>query len=197
VLDTPFRELAMNEAGNRAKEPVSAVLAGPSGHPFHPMLVTVPIGAWVCSAVFDVASHLTDQPAGLATGARWLIAIGVVTAVAAACVGFLDFFLIPSRTPVHRVAVVHMALNLTITVAFALDFAWRLGAGGKATAAGPLTLSLVSLAALGISGSLGGRLAFQYGVRVAAEPVQAQGFLAVEGGPPRAASPTSPHEGGQ
>ena len=31
---------------SRAKRPVT-VLAGPYGHPFHPILVTVPIGAWV------------------------------------------------------------------------------------------------------------------------------------------------------
>lgn len=187
----------MDEAADRAKEPVSAVLAGPYGHPFHPMLVTVPIGAWVCSAVFDVATHLTDRPAALATGARWLIGIGVLTALAAAAVGFLDFFLIPSGTPVHRTAVVHLTLNLAITVAFGLDFVWRLGAGGTATAPGPLVLSLVSLAALGVSGSLGGRLAFQYGVRVAAETVQAHGFSTTEGGRPRTESPTTPHEGGQ
>jgi uncharacterized membrane protein len=34
-----------------AKAPVSAALAGPYGHPFHPILVTVPIGAWVASLV--------------------------------------------------------------------------------------------------------------------------------------------------
>jgi hypothetical protein len=33
----------------QAKQPVSALLAGPYGHPSHPMLVTAPIGAWVAS----------------------------------------------------------------------------------------------------------------------------------------------------
>ena len=33
-----------------AKRPVTK-LAGPYGHPFHPALVTVPIGAWVASLV--------------------------------------------------------------------------------------------------------------------------------------------------
>lgn len=187
----------MDEVGNRAKEPVSAVLAGPYGHPFHPMLVTVPIGAWVCSAVLDVASRLTDQSAALATGARWLIGIGVVSALVAAMIGFLDFFSIPPRTPAHRLAVAHLTLNLAVTVAFALDLVWRLGAGGTATAVGPLALSLVSLGVLGVSGALGGRLVFHYGVRVAAESVQAHGFLTVEGGRPPTVSPTIPREGGE
>ncbi len=43
----------------RAKEPVT-VLAGPYGHPFHPILVTVPIGAWVASFVFEFISFATN-----------------------------------------------------------------------------------------------------------------------------------------
>ncbi|MFF8882681.1 DUF2231 domain-containing protein [Streptomyces flaveolus] len=45
----------------QAKRPVSASLAGPYSHPFHPVLVTVPIGAWVTSLVFDIASHLAHR----------------------------------------------------------------------------------------------------------------------------------------
>jgi len=33
---------------NLGKRP-RTVLAGPYGHPFHPILVTVPIGAWIAS----------------------------------------------------------------------------------------------------------------------------------------------------
>ena len=161
---------------NRAKEPVSALLAGPYGHPFHPILVTVPIGAWISSLVFDIASHLSDPATSFATGARWLIGIGVLGALAAATVGFLDFLTIPSGTPAHRTAVIHMVLNLAVTAAFAANFAWRLGSDQTATAIGPLALSAVSLAGLGLSGTLGGRLAYHYGVRVADEDTQATGF---------------------
>lgn len=61
----------------QAKHPVSAVLAGLYGHPLHPILVTVPIGAWVASLVFDVASHLVAEPGFLARGSLWLIGLGV------------------------------------------------------------------------------------------------------------------------
>jgi uncharacterized membrane protein len=139
------------------------------------LLVTVPIGAWVASVVFDVASHVVHHPAALVTGARWLIAIGVVGAVAAASVGFLDYLLIPAHTPAHRTAVTHMVLNLAITAVFTLNFAWRAGDSAR-TPAGPLTLSLLSLVALAASGALGGKLAYHYGVRVADETTQAEGF---------------------
>jgi uncharacterized membrane protein len=159
-----------------AKRPVS-VLAGPYGHPLHPALVPVPIGAWIASAVFDVASHVVDDPGFLTQGSRWLIAIGVLGALAAAAVGFLDLFAIPTGTPAFRMGLVHMALNLAVTTAYIIGFAIRAGQGGNAAVAwGPLLLSLASLCALGVSGYLGGALAFRYGVRVADETTQAEGY---------------------
>jgi len=176
----------MGETSNRAKEPASALLAGPYGHPFHPILVTVPIGAWISSLVFDVAAQFVREPTALATGARWLIGIGVLSALAAAAVGFLDFFMIPAGTRAHRVAFTHMVLNLSITVVFALDFLWRLTTVSP-TSVGPLLLSVLGIAALGVSGSLGGKLAYRYGVRVVDEAAQAEGFL-----PIHASRPDSP-----
>lgn len=172
----------MSRIEGHAKEPVSAALAGPYGHPFHPMLVTVPIGAWVSSLVFDVAARFVDDRAPFDDGARWLIAIGVVGALAAAAVGFLDFFSIPKGTPAHRVAVVHLTLNLTVTGAFAGDFAWRSSAGSP-TPAGPFVLTVVALVGLAVSGWLGGKLAYRYGVRVASESVQAEGYAAAGANP--------------
>lgn len=161
----------------QAKRPVSAALAGPYGHPFHPMLVTVPIGAWVASIVFDLGSHVVAAPGFLAEGSRWLIAIGVLGALAAAMVGFLDFFAIPPGTKAFRTGLVHLGLNLTVTAAYVVNFLWRLGSHGQgAVALGPVVLSLISLGTLGVSGYLGGKLAYRYGVRVAEEATQAEGF---------------------
>src|SRR3990170_8428911 len=81
-----------------AKTPVT-VAAGPYGHPFHPALVTVPIGAWVASLIFDVASRVDgDGSPALVEGAYWLIGIGIVGALAAALFGLLDLLAIPRHT---------------------------------------------------------------------------------------------------
>jgi uncharacterized membrane protein len=162
----------------QAKQPVSGALAGPYGHPFHPILVTVPIGAWVCSLVFDIASHVVDRAQFLAQGSEWLIALGVVGAFAAATTGFLDLLAIPSGTPAFRTALLHMTLNLIVTTAYIVNFVWRRGDYDRAVAVGlgPLVLSALSIAALAVSGFLGGMLSFRYGVRVATEADQAQGF---------------------
>ncbi|MGW4402808.1 DUF2231 domain-containing protein [Nonomuraea sp. NPDC004702] len=166
----------MDELTDRAKRPVTA-LAGPYGHPAHPILVTVPIGAWVASLVFDVASHVVSPGGFLAQGSVWLIALGGLGALAAACVGFLDLFAIPPRTPAFRTGLVHMALNLAVTAGYTAGFAWRLGGGPPGPVpVGQIVLSAVCLAVLAVSGYLGGKLAFRYGVRVAGEDTQAEGF---------------------
>lgn len=169
----------MDAPQQQAKQPVSAMLAGPYGHPFHPILVTVPIGAWVASLVFDIASYFVPNPAFLTQGSLWLIALGVLGAVAAAMVGFLDLFAIPAGTPAFRLGLVHMTLNLVVTAAYAVNFGWRYGGSGlpMPVTTGPLALSVVSLAALGVSGFLGGKLAYHYGVRVADEATQATGYI--------------------
>ncbi|WP_432003232.1 DUF2231 domain-containing protein [Streptomyces sioyaensis] len=171
----------------RAKRLVSAALAGPYGHPFHPILITVPIGAWVGSLVFDIASHLVRDPAFLAQGARWLIALGVLGALAAAAVGFLDLFAIPPGTRAFRVGLVHMTLNLLVTAAYAGNFLWRQADSGPpgSVGGGMLALNAVSLVGLGVSGYLGGKLAYRYGVRVAAETTQAEGFVPAHSRPDR------------
>ena len=162
----------------RAKRPVSALLAGPYGHPLHPILVTVPIGAWVASLLFDLASHLVEDPGFLARGSLWLIGLGVVGALAAALIGMLDLLVIPTGTPVFRTALVHMGLNLAVTAAYLAGFLWRRSSGdiGSAVAWAPLALSVICLIGLAVSGFLGGKLAFRYGVRVADEVTQASGY---------------------
>ncbi|MDR0342483.1 MAG: DUF2231 domain-containing protein [Nocardiopsaceae bacterium] len=161
----------------QAKRPVT-VLAGSYGHPLHPILVTVPIGAWVASLAFDIGSRIAHPGGFLAQGSLWLIAVGVIGALAAAAVGALDLFAIPTATRAHRTALVHMSLNLLVTTAYVIGFSWRYGSYHHpgAVPAGQLALSVVSLAVLAVSGFLGGKLAYRYGVRVADEAVQAEGF---------------------
>src|SRR5206468_4184334 len=104
-----------------AKRPLN-IAAGPYGHPFHPILVTVPIGAWVASLVFDLASHVVAHPAFLVPASRWLVGLGVLGALAAGSVGLLDLLAIPTGTKAYRTGLVHLTLNLTVTAAYAGNF---------------------------------------------------------------------------
>ena len=160
----------------QAKQPVT-VLAGTYGHPLHPILVTVPIGAWVTSLVFDIASHAVHPAGFLAQGSLWLIGVGVIGAVLAACFGVLDLFALPEQTRARRTAVIHASLNLIVTAAYAAGFPGRYKAVHTAPVpAAQIALSAVSLVLLAASGYLGGKLTYRYGVRVADEVTQADGY---------------------
>ena len=162
--------------GEEAKEPLT-VVAGPYGHPFHPLLVTVPIGAWVGSLVLDIASHDVDQPGALSRGAYWMIAVGIIGALLAAVFGLLDLLTIPRGTRAFIVGLVHMAINVTVVALFVVSWIVRAANGlGEATRPLPLVLSIVAIALLLVSGWLGGMLSYRYGVRVADEETQAEGF---------------------
>jgi uncharacterized membrane protein len=162
-----------------AKDPLS-VAAGPYGHPFHPILVTVPIGAWITSFVLDIGSRTADVPGALARGAFWAIGVGIVGALVAALFGLLDLFDIPRGTRAFRTGLLHMAINLAVVGAFVASFIWRASRGvAIETSVAQLVLSGAALVFLGLSGYLGGMLAYRYGVRVAAETDQAEGYVPI------------------
>jgi uncharacterized membrane protein len=160
-----------------AKQPLTR-LAGPYGHPLHPMLIPIPIGAWVLSLVFDVWSRLGPDPTQAAWAAWWLIALGVLGALAAATLGLLDLMAIPPDTRVFRIGLAHAGANLTATTLFAVGFLLRRGhlddVDGVPLAL--LGLSILAVLVLGAGGFLGGELAYRYGVRVADEDTQAEGY---------------------
>ena len=161
---------------DNAKRPRTP-LAGPYGHPFHPILVTVPIGAWVASLVFDIASRVSDDDAEMfAEGAYWLIALGIVGALAAAIFGLMDLLTIPRGTAAFKTGLMHMALNLAVVVIFLVNFLIRKSDGYESVKPLHLTLTIIAILLLGASGWLGGKLAYRYGVRVADETTQAEGF---------------------
>jgi uncharacterized membrane protein len=158
-------------AGKRPR----TVIAGPYGHPIHPVLVTIPIGAWVSSIVLDIAS-LAKNDTALAQASVWLIAIGVIGALLAAVFGSLDLSTIPRGTKAFTTGITHMSLNLVAVALFAIDYGVRIQQTTPSVPIGGFILSLVGLAVIGASGWLGGKLAYHYGVRVADEQTQAEGF---------------------
>jgi uncharacterized membrane protein len=157
-------------------------ISGPYGHPFHPILVTIPIGAWVAGFVFDLVSRAVRpaDAAAWAQGAYWLIAIGVIGALLAAVFGLIDLLGVPRGTPAFRTGLLHLGLNLCVVGLFAASFAIRKAGDtyDKPTSIGLIVLSAIALAALLVSGWLGGKMAYRYGVRVALEGDHAEGFRA-------------------
>ena len=161
----------------RAAKVPRAIVAGPYGHPFHPVAVTIPIGAWSSSLVFDLLGLAADDPRAFATGSRWLIAIGLGGAVGASVLGLLDMSRIPAGTPARRTALVHLVLNVTAMVLFSLSLVLRMLDLARVPVVA-FGFSVIASLGLSVSGWLGGKLAYRWGVRVADENTQREGFEA-------------------
>lgn len=153
-------------------------LAGPEGRPFHPLLVPVPIGAFVSSLIFDI---LTRTRAGglpyLVDGAFWLIGTGLISALLAAVPGVLDLRRIARGTPAFATARTHLTLNAAAAVLFAIGYAWRAGDHVELdkTRWGQLALSAVAVAFLIAAMWLGGKLTYRHGMRVTGPAHQGEG----------------------
>lgn len=170
-----------------AKEPKTP-LAGPYGHPIHPMLVTVPIGAWMSSIAFDMIGPATEDEWAYAIGAKRLIDIGIVTATGAGMFGLLDFLQIPRGSRAWYTGLAHMAMNVTAIGLFAINSATR-GQRLRGREPGPAVtwwergMSLTTAMSLLVSGWIGGSLTYHYGVRVADEEHQKQTGFRADGMP--------------
>ena len=146
-----------------------SLLAGPEGHPFHPLLVPLPIGAFVSSLIFDI---LTRTRAGglpyLVDGAFWLIGIGLTGALVAAVPGVLDLRTIRRGEPAFVAARAHLMLNVAAAALFAIGYAWRAGdhVALDKTRWGQLALSAVAVAFLLAAMWLGNKLIYRHGMRV-------------------------------
>lgn len=120
----------------------------PLGHPLHPLLVQLPIGAWVSAAILDAVPRGERH-------ARLLIGVGLAGAGPAAIAGWLDWA--EQHEQQMRTGLVHVATNLTAigcyTASLAARAAGRTGWGRA--------LALAGLAGVGAAGWLGAHIAYR------------------------------------
>lgn len=119
----------------------------PVGHAVHPPLTDVPIGAWTCASLLDLAGGERARPA-----AQGLLAVGLVAAAPTAVTGLAEWG--QTRGAEQRVGTVHAAAN---TLALGLyGLSWLARRRGNHTR-GTL-LALCGGTALSVGGYLGGHL---------------------------------------
>lgn len=163
-------QAALSSALQRpAVAPVATALRGNEwlGHPLHPVVVALPIGAWAVGAWYDARSVLTHDPRS-EEAADGALRVGVVAALTAATTGAVQY--VDARDQARRETVVHAALNNVALGLYVTSLAMRKRGrrplGRRLAAAG---LGLVS-----ISGWLGGDLAFRHGVGVTGSSARGQ-----------------------
>lgn len=134
------------------------------GHPLHPMLVPLPIGALVFLLACDVGYWSTGD-LFWAQASLWLVGAGVITAVIAGVVGAGDFMSI-RRAQRLRAGKIHAIGNSVVLVLAMVN--WYLRTGDPAAAVLPwgLLLSLVCVALLGVTGWMGGELSYRHRIGV-------------------------------
>lgn len=154
AVDRPAAVVATAARRLLKKTHTSGTLRGSwLGHPLHPILIALPIGAWVCSAVFDVMPVDRDV-------ARKLIAVGLVATPPTVLLGLADYSELNQRQ--RRVGVMHAAANAVAAACYAISYRRR----KRGAHASGVLFSLLGLAAVGAGGTLGGHLSYAQGAGV-------------------------------
>jgi uncharacterized membrane protein len=134
------------------------------GHPIHQMLVVFPFGLLVMAVLFDVL-HLATGSGTWSEIAYWMIAAGVLSGLAAAPFGFIDWLAIPSGTRAKRVGLLHGAGNAFMLLLYAMSWAQR-GANPREPEVIAFVFAFAGCAVVLCTGWLGGELVDRLGVGV-------------------------------
>lgn len=118
------------------------------GHPLHPSLVQVSLGAFVSAGMLDAMP-------GQEVAVRTLISTGLVTAVPSAGSGWADWSEMHEQQ--QRVGLVHAGANLVALGMYAASLVQR----RRGRAVRGKALAYAGLGVLGVSGFIGGHMSFR------------------------------------
>jgi uncharacterized membrane protein len=137
------------------------------GVPIHAMLVPFPIACFT-GALFTDLAYAGSAQVQWTNFSQWLLAFGTVFAGLAAVFGLLDYFLNPRRAR-PAIGVWHMVLNLLLFGIALVNNLVHARDGWTGVVPTGLTLSLVTVAVMIVSGFLGHRMAY---VHVSRDPAR-------------------------
>ncbi len=144
------------EASYKVKDILNGVWLG---HVLHPVLVTVPIGAWTATLLLDIV-WLTDEDEGIARGADLTLWLGLVGALGSAATGLTNW--VDTYGTGKRAGMLHALLNSGITVLNTTSAILRI-TGQRRTA---ITLASTAYAIAAYSAYVGGELSYSNGIGV-------------------------------
>lgn len=145
---------AFDEAGAPGQQIENALHGTPLGHPAHPALVTIPIGAWTVTQVLDGIEAFTGNEA-FAPGADAALTVGLFGALASALTGMTDWK--DTDEQARRIGFVHGLLNLSATALYIGSLAARRRNQRQAGR----QRALVGYALVMLSGIIGGDLVYR------------------------------------
>ncbi len=119
----------------------------PVGHAVHPPMTDIPIGAWTCASLLDLAGGERSRPA-----AEGLLALGLVAAAPTVVTGLAEWG--ETSGAEQRIGSVHAVAN---TLALSL-YGWSLLARRRGDHTRGVVLAVCGGAAASVGGYLGGHL---------------------------------------
>lgn len=162
---------AGGETGRRVKDALNGVWLG---HPLHPVLTDIPVGAWSMAAIFDAMD--AARPSDAARGAALAcVNVGLAGAAVAAVTGLTDWS--DTNGQSRRIGLVHGLLNLSATALYTASAIART----RRRAPAGRSCALAGYAVAGLSAYLGGHLVYhrQIGVDHAGDLALPDGFTQV------------------
>ena len=155
AITTPVAKLV--QAG-----PVKDLLSGIwLGHPTHPLLTDVPIGAWTSAVLLDLVEIIGGSRGVPRGGSDTLVGIGVLAALPTAASGLSDLS-DEVEDRILAVGAAHAVGNVAATGLFAASYLTR--RRGQRTQG--IALSLIGLGVLAAAGFFGGHLSYRKGLGV-------------------------------
>lgn len=170
----PLVRNAFESAGPVGRE-VKNILHGTwLGHPLHPALVNVPIGAWTAALALDAMESISGRRE-LGAGADTAIAVGLVGAAGAALSGLTDWSAVNGRA--RKVGLLHGLLNLGATTLYVTSLVLR----RKQRRSAGKGFAMLGFAVSNTAAYLGGHLVFgeQIGVNHALAQDMPKEFVTV------------------
>ncbi|HEY7348886.1 MAG TPA: Rieske 2Fe-2S domain-containing protein [Ktedonobacterales bacterium] len=130
------------------------------GHPLHPALTDIPVGAWLGTLVLDIIWLATNRSSGTATASNILLIVGLVGAVLSVLSGTIDWN--DTYGSERRVGIAHGIVNTIATLVYVVALVLRL-TGNQFSG---FILSTIGLVILLLGAYLGGEMVFGKGTQV-------------------------------
>jgi nitrite reductase/ring-hydroxylating ferredoxin subunit/uncharacterized membrane protein len=151
TLDDAVSGAFQGEAGRTLKDGLNGTWLG---HPLHPVLTDIPIGAWMMAQIFDTLDSV-DGGSRFEDAARVCINTGLVGAAGAAVTGLTEWSDTGGQS--RRIGLVHGLLNITATSLFLTSAIMRT----RRRTAGAVAASTAGFAVSMASAYLGGVLVYK------------------------------------
>jgi nitrite reductase/ring-hydroxylating ferredoxin subunit/uncharacterized membrane protein len=123
------------------------------GHPLHPAITDVPIGAYVVALVLDFTGQRSASTAA--------IGVGIVFMLVAALAGYADYIDLENKP--RQFGTIHSSLMLVALVFYVVSFLMRLGATPSPA---EVWLSVIGFLIVITSAYVGGELVYNLGTQV-------------------------------